>query len=785
MRAYWWLALVIGLITLLFFQLQRPQPFSSNILDLLPNTEQDEVVGNAINTFSIKVGQKVLFLVGADERERAKKAAEVFHQSLQQSNVFTELVFKIDESQQKEVFQNYFPYRYHLLSKQQRQQLKNNNGDEIIQQALRQLYSPMLTVNSELLIKDPLFLFTNYMSDLPSLSGNLQLDDELLMTQDEQNHYVLMVGWSPSNAFAKSEQQALLGAITLAEKNTLSQIPTAQFISSGLIKHAHAGRKQGEREISTIGLGSLLGVIILIWFSFRSIAPLGLSLLAIGCGITCALAVSLLVFEQLHLLTLVFGASLIGVSIDYSFHYFSDRVMSDQQWTAQSGLKRIMPGITLGLITSIFGYLGLLIAPFPGLQQMAVFSSVGLLAAYATVVCWFPLFTQKPSKQSQPWLIKPALVYLNYWREMIWTNSKRVIAGALIVFFALGVAWLKPNDDIRLLQHAQADLVAHDQKIQALTQQTKASQFFLVEGENFEQLLQNEEVLSSQLEILKAQKAISSFQSISTTLPSQQKQQENYQWLKQQLVDNGLLESHLAAIGFSEKDIAAVLSEFTASRNKYFNLANWQNTALGHNLSYLWLGKTERGVASIVLLSGVNDLSALAQLENTLSQVTFIDIAGDVSKIFERYRVLVIYLVLLSYGLIFLLLNWRYGWSRAWVVILPPIVAALASMAWFGWTGQLFNLFNVLALIIVMAIGIDYTLFFEESHDHSQATMLAILLSAITTLLSFGLLALSATPAISAFGQTMLIGIGVAFLLSPFVYSVKKQAVNQVVNNAD
>jgi len=45
--------------------------------------------------------------------------------------------------------------------------------------------------------------------------------------------------------------------------------------------------------------------------------------------------------------------------------------------------------------------------------------------------------------------------------------------------------------------------------------------------------------------------------------------------------------------------------------------------------------------------------------------------------------------------------------------------------------------------------------------------MLAILLSATTTILAFGLLALSNTPALHSFGVIVLVGISVAFLLSP------------------
>ena len=72
---------------------------------------------------------------------------------------------------------------------------------------------------------------------------------------------------------------------------------------------------------------------------------------------------------------------------------------------------------------------------------------------------------------------------------------------------------------------------------------------------------------------------------------------------------------------------------------------------------------------------------------------------------------------------------------------------------------------------MVLGIGIDYTLFFAENRhvdqQQTRSTLLSISLSAATTLLSFGLLALSDTLAIHSFGITVLTGIIVAWLLAP------------------
>jgi predicted exporter len=77
------------------------------------------------------------------------------------------------------------------------------------------------------------------------------------------------------------------------------------------------------------------------------------------------------------------------------------------------------------------------------------------------------------------------------------------------------------------------------------------------------------------------------------------------------------------------------------------------------------------------------------------------------------------------------------------------------------------NLFGVLGLVLVLGIGIDYTLFMAECREKPVSTLLAVSLSAATTLLSFGLLSLSQTTAIQTFGLVVLVGIFIAFILAP------------------
>ncbi len=110
-----------------------------------------------------------------------------------------------------------------------------------------------------------------------------------------------------------------------------------------------------------------------------------------------------LLFERIHLLTLVFGASLIGGAQDYGSYFLCHRLGADRQsLDSYQLLRRLLPALALALVTTVIGYLALALTPFPGLRQMAVFSALGLIFAWLTVVFWFPALVSRDAVKSAP-----------------------------------------------------------------------------------------------------------------------------------------------------------------------------------------------------------------------------------------------------------------------------------------------------------------------------------------------------------------------------------------------
>jgi predicted exporter len=157
----------------------------------------------------------------------------------------------------------------------------------------------------------------------------------------------------------------------------------------------------------------------------------------------------------------------------------------------------------------------------------------------------------------------------------------------------------------------------------------------------------------------------------------------------------------------------------------------------------------------------------LQNLGGGIDGVQWVDTVAEISSVLGRYRKYMGWIIVLSYFAVYALLYWRYG-AAAWRVLAPIALASVTTIALLGLVGQSLHLFHVLALMLLLGIGVDYGIFFQ---DHPARTdpvgWLAVGLSAVSTLLSFGLLGLSKTPALQAFGLTMLIGTIMVCLIVP------------------
>lgn len=732
--------------------LQPNFPLQTDILALLPENQQDPVAQQAFRQIAANLSNKVVFLFAGEDKAKLVDGVKAFSDKLLKTELFSRFSAQLSEQDQQEWGRLYFPYRAQLLNEAQRARLKNAPQSQVTK-VLQQVYTPFAGVTGSELKNDPFLLFRDFISGR-GVSSNFTLEQGYLSTSYQGKQYIILHADLLKSPYNMSLQGNVKN-LTALETEIQTQFDL-QILHTGTLFYAAYGTQSARDEISTIGIGSLVGIILLILLVYRSVLPLALALLSISCGLLVAFVVTVAVFGKVHLFSLVFGASLIGVSIDYAFHYLTERLVTKDNWQPDLALKHIFNAITLGLITSLIGYLGLLIAPFPGLQQLSLFSVIGLLAAYLTVVCCYPFLTKTASTAAVP-----KLALFSRWLSL-WQNPRLrfFLPVSLLIFSFIGFSTLRFDDDIRQLQTLPEDLKAQEAEIKTVSGVGQNQQLLLVRANSEQALLTRLEEAGEQLTRWKKDKVLSDYQSIAQYVPSEKTQKENFKLVESLYRRQGDLLS--GQLNFSTP--IRFDNQF-----KLLTVADFLSSTVSQSLGFLWLKEIEGVHSAVILLNQVNDPKTVKSFINLHDDLTYLDKADEVSHIFKKYRVQISKLLIGAYGLISLLLIWRYGLKLGILVISPPVIAACVGLAVTSVAGIAITIFNLLALILILGIGIDYTLFFAEQKKWHAAkhTLLAITLSAFTTVLSFGLLSLSETQAIHGFGITLLSGIIVAWILAP------------------
>jgi predicted exporter len=593
--------------------------------------------------------------------------------------------------------------------------------------------------------------------------------------QGEAVQYVLLTYTLKPSAFSLAAQRSVVPLLEQGAAAARRAVPGAEVIQAGVVLHAAAAGRQASSEVETIGLGSLAGIVLLTWLTFRSVKPISLVLLAIGIGFLGALSVCWLMFGRIHLLTLVFGASLIGVAQDYGIYFLCQRLGADPALDSPRLLQRLLPGLGLTLLAAVIGYMGLALTPFPGLRHMAVFSAFGLVFAWLTVVCWFPLLI-KPDTLKAGWLARRYRGLLAHWPRLSARPPALVLALVLAVFAVSGWSRLKTNDDIRSLQSSPPQLVADQIKLGKLLDAPTPVQYYLVRGANDEEVLQREEALKRRLEPLVAQGHLAGYQALSNWVPSQRTQAARLALVEDKLLRaDGPLAGLAGEIGEDPAWVAATAAHLRANAAP-MRLGDFLGSAASEPWRHLWLGEVGGVRASIVALRGMRyaAIPLLSHAADGIEGVQWVDKVGGISSVLGRYRAYMGWVVLGAYAVVFLVLFRRYR-GRTWRVIAPTAAASVLTLALLGFTGQSLQLFHVLALMLLLGVGVDYGIFMQEDAGRgNDAPWLAVGLSAANTLLSFGLLGLSGTPALQAFGLTMLVGTTLVWLGAP-CFTVTKE----------
>ncbi len=551
----------------------------------------------------------------------------------------------------------------------------------------------------------------------------------------------------------------LVTTLNALQETLKARFPQAQLLSRGTVFYSDYASQQAKRDVSTLGIATLLGVFLLIVAVFRSLRPLLLSVLSIAIGALAGTVVTLLLFGELHLMTLVMSMSIIGISADYTLYYLTERMVHGAEYSPWQSLAKVRNALLLALLTTVAAYLIMMLAPFPGIRQMAVFAAVGLSASCLTVMFWHPWLCR-----GLPVRPVPLMVIMLRWLAA-WRRNKKLSVGlpvALALLSAVGMSTLRVDDDIAQLQALPKDILAQEKAITALTGQSVDQKWFVVHGASPQQTLERLEDFTPVL--AQAQKAGEIARWRTLPLNSLARQKSDLKLLREAApaVTNVLKSAGLNAVSPNLDAMPVSVDAWLKSP-----------ASEGWRLLWLTLPNGESGV--LVPVDGAKNSAYLGELAARHDGVVWVDRKASFDSLFALYRTLLTGLLFAALAVIACGAMLRLGWRKGLISLVPSVLSLSCGLAVLAVTGHPVNLFSLLALVLVLGIGINYTLFFSNPRGTPLTSMLAITLAMMTTLLTLGMLVFSATQAISSFGIVLVSGIFTAFLLAPLAMPDKKE----------
>ena len=519
-------------------------------------------------------------------------------------------------------------------------------------------------------------------------------------------------------------------------------------------------------DVRLLSLLATAGVGIFLMLALRSFPMLLMVFVPLLCGIVSAIAAVLLAFGKINGITLAFGVTLIGVAIDYPIHFFTH--LHHGKDPSKSSLRLIWPTLRLGVLSTMIAYGALLFSDLSGLQQLGLFTITGLMVAAMATRWVLPLIlpASLPSacglSRLHGALEKLALpAYKARWLVVA------VTIGALIylVFSERQIADYNTRS-LSPVSKAQAVL---DRQLRAELGHWSGGNLFLVTGTSDQQVLQRLEQLTPFMESLIAKSIISDYTSVASFLPSAETQLKRQAALPAAVA----LQANMAAVidefPFKPGLFEQFFSDVQATKAlKPITLNDLDQYGLDEKIAALLLEKDGVWYAPLLMYRAAGPDRLQDELNKAYPDAGWIDYVNlqlQSNKIMKNALHSMIKLITVGGFCIYLLLAFSFkDMIRPLKILLPTLMAVGLSVFFLVIGGVSLTVFHIVSLLLVVGLGLDYSLFFHRLTDHQDewsSTFRALWICCFSTVLVFGILIVSKTPPLHAVGVT--VGIG-AFL---------------------
>lgn len=800
-----WIAIhsILFVMMAILFLSGKKFSINTNLFDILPQSNNSREVSKADAVLSTKTGRMFIVLVKGKDLSYAKSAAKKFVERLNEKDAvtskaggvesFEEISLTVDPAVMNEIHDYYFKNRYFLLDDDQTELLSSEEGIlEFIDDANLNIYGGWSSVDN--IDRDPFLLGeSELMTALNKLMTNgtaMNLSDDVLSAYYDDSCYVMIRGiLTPEGASITNKNSGIKKIYETAEQikseslnrerssDKKSEESEIDFIFSGVPFHSYESSTSAQFEISLISTISLIIIILICIYVFRNGIPVVCSVSAIMVSALTAFCCVLVIFGEIHILTFVFGTTLIGTCLDYSVHFFV-------RWKADTELddgdqirKKLFKGLTLSLVSTEICYLLLMFSSFALLKQVAVFSFSGILSSYLTSICLYPEIkscTKKGignsnGKKSFANSIGEKIKSLNLNHPLIKPVFLIAIVSASLIFIIIFRQNIRIDNNLKTFYSMKGKLLENEKESNQVLNPGTNGCYFIVKGKTKDEVLNNEARFVKVLEEYKTKKEnkFFNYNCVTKYIPSKDLQKKSYNsftkllpFIKDQYLMYGM--------DSEESDFLTekVIRDYQESENKFIGIEDTPDF-IKSAVSSLWIGQVDDFYYSVIMPMHFDSSEEMKNLCTDFEQIYFVNKIADVSVQLNSLTKIMLGFLLIAFLLMIIVIKFFYSWKELLKIIVIPVITVLTCVSVLAAVNVPLGFFSVTGIILVFGLSIDYIIYAVE--DSEKLNSVAIGLSFISSALSFGALALSSFAPVFMFGLSVFVGLTTAVICTMLI----------------
>lgn len=697
--------LMFGFIVLTVFAVIRMRPVETGILSGFLNP-QNELQKQLIELSDIS-SSTLNVIIESQYSENIENAKDELFNLLNKTNI------KKDKFNSDRLLEIYSKYPNNFISYNRRQLLKNKNYKELSQISLEQLYNP-LGFFIQTPDKDPYLFATDYVLNLQN-----PYFDTFNNTKEFNGKYYSKIFLKVTNP--KTLNKDLKTLIKFQQKCNKKE--DIKVYLTGTPIHTFVTSHKSSFEINIICIISFLLIMFICKKYFNSLKIFIPILLSISFGLIVGYLTTIVILGQMHVLTIVFATSLIGISLDYSFHYIISELKN----------INIIKSLTVSMLTTVVAFLLLLFSGVELLKQIGIYTASGLVGVYLFVILILPMLKNFYPKTTGDIKLPNISKYRN------------ILVLVIVIVSIIGFCRIKTSDDIRTLYIPQKKLLQAEilnNKVFKMPEIT----FITIKGNSVNKIIEQEEFIGDKLN-----KDGVLYFSLAQFLPSAKRQMENRQMVKDLYQNN--LDNYANFLDLGTKNSLKKASlkndvqDFTKNNNDVL-----KNFMLDKNTYYMIVfGKYK----PLTLGKNINQIK----------------LADNISQIMKSIRIKFVKILPFIFLIYFILLSICYKLLKAAKIISAPLIASIFAIGFTSLIGQQIDIFHILSIFLILGFSLDYSIFMANGGKESKD---AVFISFISTFISFTLLAFTSFKLISSMGIILAIGLLTSYLLG-LAFFLKKE----------